>query len=276
MATALKRLFSGSGPSKYNKRAQSSAQKEEEESRNQLSLAHRNESGKAYVAAYVQPHVLFAGDMPGYGATPSYSKVEQSTQAASSHKSNSPGRRLKCAPILSSSAPEKTVTFVGYAYWTMDGYLCTAGEMDRSMNHTTQSKFPCSRAATYEEYLNGKIAGLPTRNETGIEVTFVGPNSEARGRGSLEHKNTLLCSKKAVLPKDPLDGTCSVSAIRGNKAVVCVYDIGRVKRQPSIAQFGYARKCIDKEGKVIGDCSLMSLRPCTTNWTKQYFASKAM
>jgi len=184
--------------------------------------------------------------------------------------------RAESAPNLRSSSPEKTVTFLGYAYWTMDGYLSTRGEMDRSMNHSAQSKFPCSRAATYDEYAFGKIAGLPNRNETGLEVTFVGPRSEGRGEGSLDHRNTLLCRKKAVLPKDFLDGTCSVASIRGNKACICVYNIDRVKRQPSITQFGYARNCVDERGRVLPDSSLTQLPPCPITWTAKHFASKAI
>jgi len=163
---------------------------------------------------------------------------------------------------------DKTVMFVGYAYWDMNGYLHTDKELDLSMQYAAHSKFPVSRPATYDEYNCETIAGLPTKNETGLEITFIGPDSNARGRGSLDHRNTLLQRKRAVLPKDRLDGSCSVGCIKGTKAIVCVYDIDRIKKQPSLTQFGYARMATDHKGKVLPQDRLAQTMPCNIPWTK--------
>eukprot|EP00397_Hematodinium_sp_SG-2012_P052578 GEMP01062231.1.p1 GENE.GEMP01062231.1~~GEMP01062231.1.p1 ORF type:complete len:244 (+),score=42.44 GEMP01062231.1:155-886(+) len=175
--------------------------------------------------------------------------------------------RVASASSLIPDDEEKTCVFVGYAEWKMDGRILTRGELDRTMHHVAKSKFPCSRPATLDEYAAHRISGLPSRNETGKEIIFVGPNSDERGDGTLDHKNTLLARKKAVLPKDRLDGTASVSAIAGVKMCICVFDLKRVRLQPSLSQFGYARFCLDDNGEVLPELDLQRVPSCDTRWS---------
>ena len=94
--------------------------------------------------------------------------------------------------------------FVGFAEFDMDGRVFTGGEMDRMMMNLGQmrvwhafplsarisasQKYPCSRPATFDEYAERCILGLPERNNSGRDVVFVGPGATGC---ELFHTNTL-------------------------------------------------------------------------------------
>merc|ERR1719217_1836334 len=67
-------------------------------------------------------------------------------------------------------------------------------------------KFPCSRPASYQEYMDGRILGMPETNVSGCEIIFTG--NPSRGDAPAKHKGWVLGGypKRAVLKGDPLDG----------------------------------------------------------------------
>eukprot|EP00416_Gambierdiscus_australes_P045561 CAMPEP_0171094064 /NCGR_PEP_ID=MMETSP0766_2-20121228/39759_1 /TAXON_ID=439317 /ORGANISM="Gambierdiscus australes, Strain CAWD 149" /LENGTH=249 /DNA_ID=CAMNT_0011552611 /DNA_START=47 /DNA_END=796 /DNA_ORIENTATION=+ len=163
------------------------------------------------------------------------------------------GSKTSSAP---SSAKSGRVLFVGCAEFNMDGRVHTAGEMDRLMLHAASSKYPCSRPATFDEYAEGAILGLPPRNNTGLDVVFVGPGATGC---ELFHTNTLGAQKVIVPPGDAFDGTWGTASFFGRKCVLCVHPVERVKRQRSLAQFGLARSSIGQSGGLKRAGSLVSL-----------------
>lgn len=142
-----------------------------------------------------------------------------------------------------STAKSGQVLFVGTAEFDMDGRAHTAGEMDRLMLHAANSKYPCSRPATFDEYAEGAIVGLPEKNKTGLEVVFAGPGATGC---ELFHTNTLGAQKVIVPPGDTFDGTWAMASLFGRKCVLCVHPVERVKRQQSLALFGQGRKTIGR------------------------------
>lgn len=162
------------------------------------------------------------------------------------------------------------VVFVGFAEFDMDGRLHTAGEMDRLMQHSASSKYPCSRPATFDEYADEggpAIVGLPQKNTSGRDIVFVGPG----GTGcELFHTNTLGSQKCAVPPGEALDGTWGIASMYGRKTILCVYPIERVKRQQSLTQFGLCRNTVGPGGRMRRAGSLASLQD-KTSWTSGDF-----
>lgn len=159
--------------------------------------------------------------------------------------------------------------YVGFVEWDMDGRAHTQGEMDRLMAHAASSKYPCSRPATLDEYVEERIVGIPLRNETGRDVTFIGRGSTHQHLGNT---NTLGAQKCVVAPGDELDGTCGMSAVHGRKCALCVYPVDRLKKQQSLTQFGLARCAATGDGCLRRSSSLASLQDAT-RWTSSDFAS---
>merc|ERR1712232_448494 len=79
--------------------------------------------------------------------------------------------------IVPGGAKPVHVIFAGFVEFDMDGRSHTAGEMDRLMAHAAASKYPCSRPATFDEYAEMGILGLPGKNTSGRDVVFVGPGA---------------------------------------------------------------------------------------------------
>ena len=74
---------------------------------------------------------------------------------------------------------------------------------------------PGCRAATWQEYVEGRIKDLPKVVPANSYVIFTGPGSEGQ-------KDTSHCMK-AVGPKNPLDGSFSIDyAHSGDRLAVCV------------------------------------------------------
>lgn len=165
------------------------------------------------------------------------------------------------------STKSAQVVFVGFAEFEMDGRVHTAGEMDRLMHHVASSKYPCARPATFDEYSEKSILGLPARNLSGRDIVFVGPGATGC---ELYHSNTLCAQKCVVPPGEHLDGTWDTASLYGRKTVVCVYPVERVKRQQSLTQFGLARSTIGESGKLRRAGSLAGLMD-KTHWTSGDF-----
>eukprot|EP00913_Durusdinium_trenchii_P001831 g1697.t1 len=165
------------------------------------------------------------------------------------------------APPLS-ARPGKVV-FVGFAEFDMDGRAFTGGEMDRMMMISASQKYPCSRPATFDEYAERCILGLPERNNCGRDVVFVGPGATGC---ELFHTNTLgpgqtddgrkpdvrfwCVDLSVVSPHDMFDGTWGNASLYGRKCILCVYPVQRLKKQQSLTQFGLARQTIGKSGRL--------------------------
>jgi hypothetical protein len=185
----------------------------------------------------------------------------------------SPGLQATGSMTLKSKSPPKapipgSVVFVGYAEFDMDGRTFTAGEMDRLMMHSAVSKYPCARPATFDEYTDQAIVGLPKKNASGRDIVFVGPG----GTGcELYHTNTLGSQKCAVPPGEALDGTWGLASMYGRKSVLCVYPVERVKRQQSLTQFGLCRATLDVRGRMKPSQSLTTLTD-KTMWVSTGFA----
>lgn len=165
------------------------------------------------------------------------------------------------------SAKHTQVLFLGFATFEMDGRVHTAGEMDRLMLFAACAKYPCARPATFDEYSEGCILGLPQKNLSGRDIVFVGPGSTGC---ELNHTNTLGAQKAMVPPGDALDGTWGAASMYGQKSMICVYPVQRVKQQQSLAQFGLARESVSKSGRLrrAGSLSTLSDR---TQWTNGEF-----
>lgn len=130
----------------------------------------------------------------------------------------------------------------------------TRGELDRLMVSACANKFPCSRPATYEEYISKSIGQLPKINRTKFDVCFIGPGSEKIGPGALDHKNTLFVRKKVVFPGERLDGSSGQievadSSLSGRKTCIAVVYSNRLIKQPSLKQFGLLRNTLKVNGK---------------------------
>lgn len=166
------------------------------------------------------------------------------------------------------SAKPGQVVFVGFAEFDMDGRISTAGEMDRLTALAASSKYPCSRPATFDEYAEKAILGLPPLNLSGRDVVFVGPGATGC---EVFHTNTLGAQKCVVPPGEKLDGTWGAASLYGRKCILCVYPVARVKRQQSLTQFGLARQTIGRSGRLRRAGSLASLTD-TTQWTFKDFA----
>jgi len=172
----------------------------------------------------------------------------------------------KPAPL--SARPGKVV-FVGFAEFDMDGRAFTGGEMDRMMMISASQKYPCSRPATFDEYAERCILGLPERNTCGRDVVFVGPGATGC---ELFHTNTLGIQKAVVSPHDTFDGTWGNASLYGRKCILCVYPVQRLKKQQSLMQFGLARRTVGKSGRLRRAGSLASLTD-QTQWTTSNFGS---
>jgi len=162
---------------------------------------------------------------------------------------------------------QRKVMFVGYADFEMDGRVHTAGEMDRLMLHAASQKYPCARPATFDEYSDQCILGLPSCNHSGRDIVFVGPGATGC---ELNHTNTLGAQKAIVPSGDALDGSWGAASLYGRKSVICVYPLERVKRQQSLTQFGAARSNIGRSGRLRRAGSLTGLTD-RTQWTSGSF-----
>jgi len=172
------------------------------------------------------------------------------------------------APV---SAKSGRVLFVGFVEFDMDGRFQTAGEMDRLAHYAVSSKYPCARPATFDEYSEMAIVGLPPRNMSGRDVVFVGPG----GTGcELLHTNTLGAQKCIVHPGDAFDGNWGAAGMWGRKCVVAVYTMDRLKKQQSLASFGYARESVGSTGKIRRSASLTGLSS-RTRWTTGDFGGSS-
>lgn len=150
--------------------------------------------------------------------------------------------------------------FVGFVEWNMERAAFRRGELDRLMIAACRAKYPCSRPATYEEFISHAITGLPAMNQTKFDITFTGPGSEKIGPGALDHKNTLFSRKKIIMPGERLDGSTgqieiSDSSIWGKKACIAVVYSTRLQLQPSLRQFGQSRKTIKDQKCYTENCS---------------------
>jgi len=190
---------------------------------------------------------------------------QQAPSAAQSRGFSSPTR------VPPAAARPVRVLFAGYAEFDMDGRSQTAGEMDRLMSHAAACKYPCSRPATFDEYAEMGIMGLPTKNTSGRDVVFVGPGATGC---ELFHTNTHGAQKAVVPPGDAYDGTWGTASLYGRKVALCVYPVERVKRQQSLTQFGLARSSIGKSGRLKKAGSLASLSD-QTKWTSGDFAGSS-
>lgn len=166
----------------------------------------------------------------------------------------------------------RTVLYVGFAEWDMDGRLHTIGEMDRLMMVAAQSKYPCARPATFEEYSTGQIRGIPEANHSGRDVVFVGPGSAQMP----PHQHTLGSQKYVVPARDSFDCTATTTATYGRKCCLCVYPAARVERQHSLSQFGFARSVQSgAQAKLRRTQSWSGLSPDRTKWAAMDFAGSS-
>lgn len=165
-------------------------------------------------------------------------------KAATFHGEFSTGKIKQVA-----SAKPGNVVFAGYAEFDMDGRSQTAGEMDRLMILAASSKYPCARPATFDEYAEKSILGLPPRNGSCQDIVFVGPGATGC---ELYHTNTLGAQKCVVPPGDSLDGTWGLASLYGRKSILCVYPVERLKKQSSLTQFGQAREVLGRTVRPVG------------------------
>jgi len=168
-------------------------------------------------------------------------------------------------------APQSTkpgqVVFVGFIEFDMDGRTYTGGEMDRMMAQAAACRYPCSRPATFDEYAEKCILGLPAKNQSGRDVVFVGPGATGC---EIFHSNTLGAQKCVVPPGEVFDGTWGTASLYGRKSVLCVYPVERVRRQQSLTQFGLTRETLGNSGRLKRAGSLASLSD-KTQWTSGDF-----
>merc|ERR1719379_57933 len=68
----------------------------------------------------------------------------------------------------------ETVRFIGFTYFEQDGRALNHSEQESMMWRSAAMKFPCSRPASYQEYMDGRILGMPERNVSGCEIIFTG------------------------------------------------------------------------------------------------------
>lgn len=189
-------------------------------------------------------------------------RAGHSEQAATFHGDSKLSATAQSSNATTQPPKPGQVVFVGYAEFDMDGRTHTSGEMDRMMVHAAVSKYPCSRPATFGEYADGAILGLPHRNQSGRDIVFIGPGATGC---ELFHTNSLGSQKCAVSPGDILDGNWGTASLYGRKSILCVYPIERVRRQQSLTQFGLARSTVGKSGRLRRAGSLASITD-TTQW----------
>mmetsp|Transcript_18665 Transcript_18665/g.46605 ORF Transcript_18665/g.46605 Transcript_18665/m.46605 type:complete len:336 (-) Transcript_18665:481-1488(-) len=190
---------------------------------------------------YVEPKVFNLGNHVNWKTRP-LDKFQQARMRRDSRCYSVPKRGTE-------GVHHPVCVFVGFVEWTMERAAMTRGEMDRLMYAACAAKYPCSRPATYEEYISHGIAGLPTINQTKFDVTFIGPGSEKLGPGVLDHKNTNFARKKIVFPGDRMDGSSGQieiddSSCWGRKACLAVVYNNRLRQQPSLKQFGLLRNTL--------------------------------
>lgn len=159
--------------------------------------------------------------------------------------------------------------FAGYAEFDMDGRAHTAGEMDRIMMMAAASKYPCSRPATFDEYAERRILGLPKTNTSGRDVAFVGPGATGC---ELFHTNTLGAQKCVVPPKDTFDGSWGTASLYGRKCVLCIVPMERMKRQQSLSQFGLLRSGLGETSGRLRRAGSLSALSDKTQWVSGNFA----
>lgn len=177
--------------------------------------------------------------------------------------------KLKQLESHPGNAGRRRVLFVGFAEFDMDGRVHTAGEMDRLMLHAASAKFPCARPASFDEYSDGSVLGLPAKNLSGRDAVFAGPGATGC---ELNHTNTLGAQKAMVPAGDPLDGSWGAASLYGRKSVICVLPMERVKRQQSLMQFGLARESVGKSGRLRRAGSLSCLTD-QTQWASGDFGA---
>jgi len=170
------------------------------------------------------------------------------------------------------SAKPGRVLFVGYAEFDMDGRAHTAGEMDRLMLHVAAARYPCSRPATFDEYAEGGIVGLPQRNATKHDVVFVGPGATGC---ELFHTNTLGAQKVIVHPGDAFDGTWDTASLFGRKSILCVHPVERIRRQQSLTQFGLARASLGQRSNMRKSASSGAMLSAT-QWSGERTAAEGL
>ena len=109
-----------------------------------------------------------------------------------------------------------TLRFVGVASWNQNNQPYQ--EQWRLMDEACAAlpgAAPGCRAATWQEYVEGKIEGLPKVVPSGPYVLFTGPGSEGQ-------RNEFHCMK-AVGPGQPLDGTVTYNNLHtSTRCAVCV------------------------------------------------------
>lgn len=161
------------------------------------------------------------------------------------------------------------VRFIGYAYFNQDGRAQSHQEQEWLMWHAAASKFPNSRPATYDEYAECRIQGIPERNTSGAEVVFTGYTS--RGDMPPKHRGWVLGGhpKLTVLQNDPLDGQTETGSAFGRKAVLCVLPARRLVRQPSLRQWGEMRYDLWR-ARSEPDLAAARLAPLPANHKKTY------
>merc|ERR1719265_636184 len=164
---------------------------------------------------------------------------------------------------------EETVRFIGFAYFQQDGRALNHKEQESVMWRAASLKYPCSRPASYDEYEEGRILGLPERNVSGNEVIFTGPSS--MGDAPTKHKGWVLGGypKRAVLMGDPLDGSSEIGSAFGRKAIMCVLPQRRLVRQPSLRMWGDCRYDLWR-AKSQPDLKATALNPAPASQEKTY------
>ncbi|CAD7941752.1 unnamed protein product [Amoebophrya sp. A25] len=190
---------------------------------------------------YIEPKVFNLGTHVNWKTRP-LDKFEQAKMR----------RDVRCYSVVKRGSPavhHPVCVFAGFVDWTMERAAMTRGEMDRLMYAACAAKYPCSRPATYEEYISHGISGLPTLNQTKHDITFVGPGSDKIGPGALDHRNTIFARKKVVFPGDRLDGSSGQieiddSSCWGRKTCIAVVYTNRLRKQPSLKQFGVLRNTL--------------------------------
>jgi hypothetical protein len=166
-------------------------------------------------------------------------------------------------------AGSETCRFIGFATFEQDGRALNHNEQEGMMWRAAALKFPCARPATYDEYGEGRILGLPERNVSGYEVVFGGPTS--RGDAPAKHKGWVLGGypKRCVLTGDPFDGQTEAASAFGRKAVLCVLPQRRLVRQPSLRLWGDARYDLWR-AKSLPDLKAAQIHPPKADKEKTY------
>lgn len=199
---------------------------------------------------YVEPKVFNLATHPKWRTQPSLTRLAKAKLLREARSFSVPRRGGGGSPYTCTNELHNgpvSCIFLGFADWTMEPGRMTRGELDRLMISACRSKYPCSRPATYEELISQAIIGLPEHNKTGLDIAFVGPGSEVipAGGGGIESRSAF-CRKKVVFPGDRLDKETSLSlnSLGGRKTCIAVQQLNRLSLQPSLRQFGAARKTL--------------------------------